>query len=446
MVRALPAKHIAIWDVREMLVVGLPALTMVGIALWFLLRLVQPAPPPVVTIASGGTSGAYYGFAKRYADVLKRSGITLEVKATGGSLENLRLITDPAARVDLALLQGGITNGRENPSMVSLGRAFLEPLWVFYRGAEPIDMLHALRGRRIAIGPEGSGTRHLALTLLAGNEIGEQDARLLPLTGKPAVDALLSGEIDAVFLAMAPESPIVQALVREPSVRLMSFSQAEAYARRMPFLQRIVLPRGGFDLVRNIPDRDVVLVAPVAAVVAREGLHPAIAGLMIEALREVHGRGGLFNRIGEFPQAADPEFELGPDVERYYKAGPSFLKRYLPFWLATFIERMLVLAVPVAGLLIPAFKFVPLIYKWRVKRRLLYWYARLKVLETQVAADASGPAVENQRSEIERIDQAVSTIPVPLGFSEEYYTLRSAIGLVRQRVQAQAMRVHPNLT
>ena len=429
-----------------MLFVAIPALLLVGLALWFLLQLVQPAPPTTVRIATGGESGAYFGFGKRYAEVLQRSGVTLEVRATSGSIENARLLADKEAGVDIALLQGGITSSRETPQIVSLGRAFLEPLWVFYRSGEPIEMLHQLKGKRIGVGPEGSGTRHLALALLGRNEIDQVTSTLVPITGKAAADALLAGQLDAVFLAMAPESPVVQTLVRDPQIRLMSFAQADAYTRLMPYLQRVVLPRGGFDLVRNIPDRDVALVAPVAAVVAREGLHPAVAGLMIDAMKEVHGKGGLFHRFGDFPQATDPELELASDVERYYKAGPSFLKRWLPFWLATFIERMMILAVPVAGLVIPLIKGVPLLYKWRVKRRLLYWYARLKVLEAQIASDPSGRGVEGHRREIEHIDRSVNVIPVPLGFSEEYYSLRSAIDLVRQRVLAHATRVHPNLT
>ncbi len=423
----------------------LASLLMFG-AMWFLLRLVQPAPPASVTIATGGPTGAYYGFGKRYAEVLARSGVKLEVKNTAGSLDNLRLLSDAASGVDLALLQGGIASTRDAPNIVSLGRVFAEPLWVFYRDTGSIDMLHQLKGRRIAIGAEGSGTRHLALALLSANQIDASSAALLPISGKAAADGLLAGDIDAVFLAMAPEAQLIQDLVRDPRIQLMSFSQAEAYARRLPYLQRLTLPKGAFDFVRNVPDRDIVLVAPVAALVAREGLHPALAGLMIDAMREVHGRGGLFNRLGEFPQAADPEFELGSDVERYYKTGASFLKRYLPFWLATFLERMLVLAVPVAGLAFPLAKGLPRLYRWRIKRRLFYWYSRLKVLEARVAADPSGTGLETQRREIEHIDRAVSVIPVPLTFSEEYYSLRSAIDLVRQRVLAHATRVHPNLT
>ena len=248
--------------VRDMLPFLIAAVLLVSGALWFLLRLVQPAPPAVVTIATGGASGAYHGFGKRYAEVLARSGVKLEVKSTAGSIENLRLLKAPGSGVDLALLQGGISNTQESPDVVSLGRVFVEPLWVFYRGAQPIDMLHQLKGRRIAVGAEGSGTRHLASALLAANQIDATSASLLPVSGKAAADGLLAGEIDAIFLAMAPESQLVQDLMRDPRVQLMSFSQAEAYTRRMSYLQRLTLPKGAFDFVRNVPDRDIVLVAP----------------------------------------------------------------------------------------------------------------------------------------------------------------------------------------
>jgi TRAP transporter TAXI family solute receptor len=444
--RVLPPKPISMWDARELMIVVFPAILLVAVVLWFLLKLVHPAPPSVITIATGGTQGAYFEFGKRYADILARSGVTLKVRPTSGSIENLHLLTDPSSGVDVALMQGGILSGSPRDDIASLGRAFVEPLWVFYRANHPIEMLHQLAGLRIGIGPDGSGTRELALALLRRSGLQQDAVKLSPLTGQPAADALKRGELDAVFLAMAPESPVVRNLVQDPAIRLMNFAQAEAYTRYLPYLRRILLPRGAFDLARDIPASDISLVAPVAAVMVRPGLHPALTGLLIDAMREVHGKGSLFSRFGEYPQATDPEAALAPDAERYYKAGPSFLKRFLPFWLATLLERLLVLVLPVAGLLIPMARVLPVIYRWRIKRRLLYWYARLKTLESQLVADPGDGSFSFQRNEIEQIDSAVSNIPVPLGFSEEYYNLRKAIDLVRQRIFAHATLVHPNLT
>ncbi len=432
--------------VSEVLLIAVPVMALLGGLVWLLLQFVHPAPPHRITIATGGVSGAYYAFGTRYADILKRHGIHLEVRATAGSIENVRLLESRTSDVDVALLQGGITSSQATPEIVSLGRLFPEPLWVFYRNGTKRDALHQFRGLKLAVGPEGSGTRHLALALLDSNGIDANTATLDPSGGSQAADALLKGEVDAVFLAMAPQSALIQKLVREPDVRLMRFAQADAYTRLHPYLRRIVLPRGAFDLVRDIPSEDITLVAPVAALAIRKSLHPALAGLLIDAAREVHGRGGLFNTINEYPKAHDPELEMAEDAARYYTAGPSFLKRYLPFWLATFIERMIVVAVPVAGLLFPVFKGIPMLYRWRIKRRINFWYGRLKALEARLAIATGNQQMSRLRNDLDLIEYAVAGIQVPLHFSQDYYDLRSAIDLVRQRLIARAALTIPNMT
>jgi hypothetical protein len=168
--------------------------------------------------------------------------------------------------------------------------------------------------------------------------------------------------------------------------------------------------------------------------VARQDLHPALAGLLVEALREVHSGGGLFQRVGEFPRPLDPEFEMSEDAARYYAAGPNWLRRSVPFWLAIFIERMVLVAVPLAGFLIPVLKAGPAIYRWRSRRRLLYWYGQLKALESTIVDSEPIDQLQAQRDALANIDEAVAAIPVPLGFADQYYDLRAAIDLVRQRL------------
>ena len=423
---------------RELLLIILPVLALVAAAVVIALQFVQPAPPKRVVIATGGQAGGYFAFGTRYAESLARHGITLEVRPTAGSLENIRLLAAPDSGVSVALVQGGITDAKETPGVVSLGRLFVEPLWVFYRGPETIDRLHQLKGKRIAIGPEGSGTRHLAMRLLAASEIDANAATFSPLTGMDAAGALAKGDIDAVFLVLAPQAPAVQALMRAQDIRLMNFAQAGALVRRFPFLERIVLPAGAVDLVKNVPSEDSNLIAPVAALVARETLHPALVGLLVDAIQEAHGGGGLLHRVGDWPKPLDPEFDLSEDAARYFRAGPSFLKRHLPFWLATFIERIGLVAVPLAGVLVPLFKAGPAIYKWRVRRRLLYWYGRLKAVEASIPADPTGADRQAYIDEVARIEEAVGGVPVPIGFSDQYYSLRSAIDLVRQRLEARS--------
>ena len=380
---------------REVALFGLLILTSVGGAAALMLSYMQPAPPSVITLSTGGESGAYFAFAKRYEQVLKNAGVKLSVRTSAGSLENLKRMKDSKSGIDAAFLQGGIASAKEAPDLQSIGRLFHEPLWIFYRGAETLDRLPQLAGKRLAIGPEGSGTRHLATQLLTPSGVTHGSATLLPLGGTEAVAALKDDRVDAVFMVVAAEAPQVQALLRDPDIRVMSLTQAEAYTRLFPYLTRLVLPQGVVDLVKNIPPADVSLLAPSAVLVVREDMHPALTSLLAQAASEVHQAPSLFAKASEFPKTADPEFPVADSALRFYKNGAPFLQRYLPFWLANFVERMIVLSVPLATIAIPLFKFLPALYKWRVRQRMLRWYAALKKVEV---ADRYATVAEPDRA------------------------------------------------
>jgi TRAP transporter TAXI family solute receptor len=421
--------------IREFVYFLAPIALLLAAVLWIASLLVQPAPPASLVMATGGTSGAYYAYGQRYAEILARSGVKLEVRSTAGSVENARLLADPDSGVSVALVQGGIANAKDLPDAVSLGRVSLEPVWVFYRGDQTIDRLAQLRGKRIAAGMEGSGTRRLAETLLAANGALE-GATLMPLSGEAATYALSSGEADAMFVVLAPEAPMIQKLLRNDRYRLMSFTQADALSRLFPYLQKVTLPQGVLDLVSNIPPADVTLLAASAALVAKSDLHPALAGLFVEAVQAVHSGSSLLYAPGTFPQSIDPELPMSEDALRVYKSGQSFLKRVLPFWLATFIERTLIIAVPIAAFAFPVFKLAPMLYEWHVKRRIFLWYEQLKTLEARLGGNDAGRDAASLATEIKRIDDAAAVIPVPLRYSENLFNLRMAIGLVKQKIEA----------
>lgn len=426
---------------RELVLTVGPAVVLV-IAAFFLAKYFMPPPPPrEVTITTGAETGAYFGFGKRYADVLARSGVKLNVRTSAGSIENLDLLQKPATGVSIALLQGGIGNSQVAPGLLSLGRVFHEPLWIFYRGPT-IERLADLNGKRLGVGAEGSGTRALVNDILNAGKITANSATLVPVSGQQAVDALKKDDLDAVFLALAPQAPLIQSLMRDRDVKLMSLTQAEALTKVFPYLARLTVPQGVFDLAQNIPDRDISLVAPQAALVAQNALHPAIIALLAEAAQEVHGKATLFAKAGEFPTQTDPEFEMDPDALRYYKSGPTFWKRFLPYWIANLVERAIVFLVPLLTVLIPLVKVLPALYKWRFRQRLLLWYARLKEVEEDVAAIAPGPEAKASaatlHTKLDNIDDAVGKLPVPIQFAEQFYNLRNHLDLVRERLKQKA--------
>lgn len=421
-------------SLRDLFVTAWWIFLIVGIGFVVAYQFVEPAPPSKMVITTGGESGAYYQFAKRYAAILARDGIELEVMKSAGSLENLQRLQDDVAQI--GFVQGGVIPPGEDPDnaedlgLLSLGSMFYEPVWVFYRGEKPLSRLTELRGKRIAIGQEGSGVRQLAQQLLEANEI-PAGKHLLPLSGLDAAEELQQGRVDAAFVIAAENAPVVQVLLRSPGIRVMSFSQANAYQRRFPFLTRLTLPQGVADLVRDFPPEDIRVLAPTANLIVRDDLHPALQILLLQAASEVHGKSGFFQDAGEFPAYKDAMLPLSPEASRYLKSGPPFLQRYLPFWLAVLVDRLIVLLVPIVALLIPLLRIAPAIYTWRVRSKVFRCYGELKFMEDDLKNNFDPARLPDYRSRLDAIEDEASLLHVPLGFTDLVYTLREHVNLVR---------------
>jgi TRAP transporter TAXI family solute receptor len=416
----------------------LPALAILVAAFWIAFQFVQPAPPKKVVMTGGAEGGAYESYATQYRDRLAVEGVTLELRSSAGSVENLKRLMDDNSGVSIGFVQGGIAKAGDDENLMSLAGLYYEPLWVFYRGSAELDHASRLRGRRIAIGPEGSGTRPLALQVLALAGMDARNTTFLDLDATHAAEALARGQIDAAMLVADSNSPLVARLLHDKRVRLMSFAQAEALTRHLPFLSHVVLPEGGIDFAANLPARDVHLVAPTANLVVRDDIHPALITLLLQAATDIHGGSGLLRKAGEFPSDKGVDFAMSVDAERYLKSGPPFLQRHLPFGMAVFIDRMVVMLVPVLAILIPVVRLTPTVYAWRIKSRIYRWYGKLKVLEIDMQSAKSADEVRALIERLDAIEQSVSRIPTPLAFSEYLYNLRSHIDLVRGRLDRRA--------
>ena len=425
-------------SIRDLLATAWPIVLITAVGFAVAYQFVQPAPPRHVTITTGGDAGAYYAYAKRYAEVLAAKGITLEIKTSNGSQENLDRLKKGEA--DIAFVQGGVLetpNGEAeatDSTLRSLGSVAYEPVWVFYRSDTRLDRLSLLTEKRIAVGEEGSGIRGLALQLLDANEISLKSKNLVPFDGLNAAEALQLEQIDAAFIVAAPEAAVVQVLLRSPGVRVMSFSQAEAYIRRFPFLSKVTLPRGMVDLVRDTPPRDTTLLATTANVVVRKDLHPALASILLQAMSEVNGKNGFFQNTGEFPSYKDRSFELSDEAKRYFKSGAPFLQRYLPFWIAVLVERLFVLFLPIIILLLPLLRLAPTIYTWRVRSKIFRCYGDLKFMENEIRQSYDAARHAEYLARLDRIEEDAYTRNIPLAFTDLLYTLREHINLVRKKL------------
>ena len=398
-------------------------------------QFVQPAPPKQIVIATGMKEGAYYAYGKSYSEILARDGITLEVLSTAGSAENIKLLEAETGGVDVAFLQGGTGTLATADDLLSLGSLYLEPLWLFYHADNSVDQISNLKGKRIAVGKKGSGTRMLAMQLLELNGLTSAPDLLISEGGNKASKMLLEGRVDAAFFVTSHRSSVVKMLLESEKVRLLNFDRVEAYTTRYRFLKEVKLPEGVIDFEKNIPERDRILLAPAAQLVVREDFHPALIDLLLEAAEGIHGPGGLFEEPEEFPSAKYLDFPLNKEARRFYESGPPFLRRHLPFWAATLVDRLKIMLLPLLVLLLPFFKLMPPIYRWRVRSRIYRWYSELEAVDPRIQRDDIDGRVEEYLAELDRIEDKVIKVSIPLSYSEELYDLRLHIEMLRRELR-----------
>ena len=399
---------------------------------WF----VHSAPPRVITISGGPPGSIFESNAMKYAATLASNGVTLKILPSQGSLENLRRLEDPASKVDIGFVQGGVAGGTDTENLFSLGSISYEPLMIFYRGTNSIRMLSQFQGKRLAVGAEGSGVHTLALTLLQTNGLTADGPTTFQTSDADAgAKALIAGTVDAVFLMSDSTSSLtMRTLMRSPDVHLMSFEQADAYVRRFNYLNRLRLPEGSLDLGKNLPSQDISLIGPTVELVARKDLNPAVSDLLLEAATGVHGKAGLFQNQGEFPAPLVHEFKISPDAQRFYKSGKTFLYRELPFWIASLTSRVLVVFVPVILVLVPGLRLIPAVYRWRSQLRIYRWYRKLLVVERELAVELTPGKHEELVSRLNEIENVVAHMKVPASFANLFYMLRGHIDYVREKL------------
>lgn len=426
---------------RDILAAIGPSALLVVLVLVVAYLFIDPAPPQRLVLSAGNEDSAYSEFAKRYRKILARDGITLEIRPSAGALDNLLKLRNDTS-IDIGFVQDGLNDGAAN-ELLSLGSIGYEPIWVFTPAKQAIRHLNELHGKRIAIGTPGAGTESFARRLLDANGVNRRNSSLLNLGRDEAAAQLKAGHIDAAFFVGTPDTPLIQALVKNPALRPVNFDQADAYTQRFPFLHHLILPHGSVDLRRNLPERDLHLLATTTTLAAQDNLHPALVALLMRALSEVHNPPGPFNKKGEFPADKDDDFRLDPDAGHYYQSGPPLLQRYLPFWVATFIDRTMIFFLPLLALLIPLTKAVPQIYSWRIKNRIYRWYGELKFLETQLREANQPEDFVTYLAKVDWIEEQVAHVTIPLSFSEHFYVLKEHIDLVQRKIlRAQEIAAH----
>jgi len=432
--------HYGLRTIMELFDIG-PTVAFTVLSIAFLIivggvvAFIRSAPPSTITFSSGPEDSYFHKTALRYQKALAKTGVTVNVLTSNGSLQNLERLIDPKAKVDIALVQGGIRDKEiKTDDLVSLGGVTYQPLMVFYRGKK-IELLSQLVGKSVAIGSEGSGTRKFALRLLSANGIKEKEpgtTKLLNMDADDAIAALEKKQIDAAFIMTESASnDDVRKLLKSDDIHLMSFKQAAAINRKIDYLNVLELPEGAIDLGQNIPDHDISLVGPMVELIADKDLHPALSDLILDAATEIHSRPNLYQKRGEFPTPVEHAIKLSDDATRFYKSGKSLFYRYLPFWFASLVSRFVVVFLPIAVFLIPAIRAVPAFFRWRTQIKIRRRYRELLILEAKFKNEHDPVRLTALRKHFERIDNEISKMRVRAAFADQFYSLRGHIDYVR---------------
>ncbi|MFD1554920.1 TAXI family TRAP transporter solute-binding subunit [Paraburkholderia silviterrae] len=424
---------------RRFLIIA--AIILLASLAWGVAIVVEPAFQRTIVMTSGADNGIYRGFADRYAPVLKRAGIKLEIHSSSGSVENYERLRDPHSAYQVGFIQSGTTSPKDTDNLHTIAAVSYEPIWVFYRGDTTVDRLSQLRGKRISMGVPGSGLLNVAQVLLGYSDVTSQNSTLLQMDAPAAYQALESGRIDAAFFIGRPDAEMQKTLLNS-NLKLMSFSQADALVQKYPSLSKIVLPRASTNVAEDLPRTDVTLLAATALLVSKDTLHPALIYLLLDAAHTVHGGEDYFTPHGTFPNLNTEEFPISDESVRYFKSGQPFLYRNLPFWLASLIERRLLILVPFAALLFGLLQALPRLLEARMKKRLVVWYREIKALEDEVwnSREPTRSQIAQWSEEIESIDANASRIRIPYRYFQDVYALKQAIGVVRDRIAHAAHR------
>jgi TRAP transporter TAXI family solute receptor len=403
---------------------------------WMGYRFLQPFPPKTLVLATGMEGGSYGAFGELYRQVLARYGIHVVLRPTSGAVENMRLLGDKRQAVQAGFVQGTVGAIDEGSNLVSLGGMAYTPLWIFYGGKDTYDDLMQLKGKRIAIGPEGSGVRKYALQLLKAAGVTGPPAEFRDLSYAEANRALLDGRVDAIMIFGAPDSLLVSELLHAKDIKLMSMSQAEAYSRLFPDLSHVVLPRGIIDPGRRDPPADIHLLSPTTNLIVRKDLHPALVYLLLKASVEIHGGATWVSKAGEFPNLTKQDDPISEQAQRFYRSGGSWLYAYLPFWAATFVDRLTLILISLGMIIVPLIGIAPWVYSWRNRSRYYPMYRELRKLEREILENRPTGNIADYVARLDRMEDAVSRIRTSVAFYDELYILKEHIRTVRGKLDA----------
>ncbi|QKF80995.1 TAXI family TRAP transporter solute-binding subunit [Halarcobacter ebronensis] len=418
---------------KRFFAISFPIVLTVFILFYITSQFIQPSPKKEITIATGSKNGTYYKTALEYKKLLEKENVKVNILTTAGSIENIKLLEEKKA--DIAFIQNGTTINEENKDIKSLASIYYEPLWVFYRNeGYQVDYIIQFISKKISIGNIGSGTRDLASKILADNSIDEKNSTIVDIDNKDAKNALHDGKIDVLFIVSSHESELIKELLADPKINLFSFKRAKAYSRKYTFLEALPLYEGTLDLYKNLPDEDISLLSTTANLVTRAEFSDELKRLFLKKAMQIHSKKSLFAKAMQFPNSYNMKIDLDEEAQRYFEYGDTWLEKIFPYWIASNIDRLKLLIIPLLTLLFPLFKGVFPLYNWTMRSKIYRWYEEIREIDNEVDK-LKKDELQNYLQRLEKLREEISKeTKVPLSFMGEYYNLQLHLDHINTKI------------
>jgi TRAP-type uncharacterized transport system substrate-binding protein len=404
------------------------------------LYFIKPFPGKDIRIAAAGKDSAYTLIAKAQANFLQAKGVNLSIERAQNSVQSAKMLANSENGVNAAFIQGGVVSEDVANQIQSLGSVDFEPVWIFYRKglAGHPDRLKDLAKLRVGLGPYQSGTWIIANKLFTLNNINvASDKNFKVDTYENNLADLLDGKLDALVNVNPATDPVVARLLRDPRVELFELTHATAYDKQLPFVKVVILPAASIDIENQIPPKDISLIATTTNLAVSKDMHPALQIMLLVASKDSQrvSRNLFLSNEEKFPTYMDSTIPISEAASNFYDYGMPQSMRYLPFWLAGFIDRVWVYILALLALIIPLSQLNLNLRATRFQMRIGAIQRELLRYEREVECGKIMP--ERQRAILARLDELSKTEAkqnIPAGSESEYFDFLARLSEVQSRI------------
>jgi len=412
------------------------------ISLAGIITYLDPFPDRHIYFASSFPGSAWHTFAEEGADYLKDLKFDTEIITTQGALENVERIESPHDKANTGLSFGLVLNDAQRSEVLSLGSIAYHPFWIYYhKNKIPNPQnLRDLAKYKVGLGPPRSGSFLMSRILFNQYGISIDDNPHFVSDGFMANEArFLKGELDVFIVATAAGDPQIKRLLTQQDIVLFDFKDAHGFDKKFDSLFSLNMSRGSIQTYPAIPAQDITLLGTTTSLVVKKDLHPDAQLALLVAYKNIlrDSNDLFFAKRNEFPAYMDPLIPISPVAAKFYDYGPPNTLRYLPFWVAGFVDRAGVFLVTLLAIFYPLSKLRIQLRLMRFNVKMQPFYDELLNIQNElVDGSLNNDQLNAILEQLDRIDRLAIQNGVPIGKETDYFEFLGAINSVRESIKS----------